>query len=488
MQESKLIVTLKLLKKEEIEGVARLLASELLLKGSAKRDCESLLNFLLPFYPDFEDDVLLKENVLDIIFKDSNSKINRLEKTMSALLQVIEYYIVHFVIEQSFEPMRFNLELSKFYKEKGMPLRSEPFLLKVTQGLNNQSNHLEPAYYYWNNQHNEERISINQAKKENTNSEQYVELFYANFEYGILLSIESLAKVVFLQRQFTTSTERALFDLDDTIKRNTSLNNNPLIKLYFLALWMFKNYREEIFNNLLFEFNELFDEFYHKLKDKEAYFLSGIRRVCIAAMHNFYFNEHSNMLTLNNYKSDLTKGLLFGEGYIHSSTASNIVNTSLKLKENDWVKYFLENYSDKIGFQHENREAIVQFCWAQYYFAEKQYDKAEENTNVYLENISYFITTRRMKIKIYFERKEYWVLESELEAFKIYLYRQYKQKNAIKEDTFIANNSFVDALKQIYHLMYSFNATKKKNLIAKLETGKYSEQDWLLEKAKQLKG
>jgi hypothetical protein len=488
MHESKLIATLKLLKKEEIEGIVRLLASELLIKGSNKRDCETLFNYLLLFYPNFDDDALLKEKTFQKIFKDSDSKINRLEKTMSALLQIVEYYIVHFVIEQNYETLRYNLILSQYYREKDLPQRSESFLLKAEAELKVKNKALEPEYYYWQNEVNEEKISIRQVKGEKISSDLYAILLNSSIEYSILYSIKSLVSVVFKQLIFDDNMEQLLTDLDKIIKKNEDLNSNVIIKLYLLGLWMQRKFKDNDFYTLLQEYEQLFDKNYKKIEISTAYTFSTIKRICVTLRHNYQFDNESLLLVLNSYKKDLETGFVFINDLMYSATADNIVRYALKLKQNDWVKYFLETYSDKIGFKHENREEIVRFCWAQYYFAEKQYAKAEENTNVYYENIFYFITCRRVQIKIYFERKEYQVLESELEAFKIYLYRQYKQKKEISEDFFIVNNNFVDALKQIYHLQFSFNATKKKNLIEKLESGKYSEQDWLSEKVKLLKG
>jgi hypothetical protein len=129
----------------------------------------------------------------------------------------------------------------------------------------------------------------------------------------------------------------------------------------------------------------------------------------------------------------------------------------------------------------------MKLCWSFYYFAEKDYDKAEQITLVHFNEVLYHIATRRIRIKLFFEREEYDLMYSELDSLKVYLYRQFKQKQSILEEHFEANNNFVDYLKNIYLLIYEKNTIKKDKLFDKLNTNKCSDKDWLLEKANLIK-
>lgn len=484
MQDSKLINTLKLVSAEDLKGIKNLVSSELLIKGSYRKECEDLFLFIINYYPLFDDASLDKSNVLHIIFKGSDSKVNRLEKTMTNLLHIVEYYIAHFVRSNSYDNVKINLELSTFYRENKMPQRSEPFLQKARNILQEETTRLNVEYYYWLDKLNAEKIATIRANGEKISIDQHSDLFASSFEFSILLTVENFAKTTLLKFQLD---EDFFNDLSTIITKNERLSQNVLIRLNLLLLWLFKTIREEGFLAHLQAFEALFDSNFSIIHTDSVSFFSSAKRACLSARHNFFFNNESLNLLVNNYKKDLALGFLLTEGYIQASTAINIVNNALKLKQNEWVKDFLNQYEHCIGLQYENRKEILNYCWSQYYFAERIYDKAEALCNIYYENIIYLITTKRLQIKIRFQKKEYMILESEIEAFKVYLHRQLKHKKTISEDFFTLNNSFVDAVKQIYALTLNPNPDKKDRLFQKIQKGKYSDQDWLLEKLSETK-
>jgi hypothetical protein len=173
-------------------------------------------------------------------------------------------------------------------------------------------------------------------------------------------------------------------------------------------------------------------------------------------------------------------------GVLLGKTVINLVTFAFKQKDSAWIFSFLNKWEHQIGMP-ENRAEILNYCWATYYFLIKDYDKAESLLTFDYTDIGYLLYCRRMRLKILYEKKDEYLLSYEINAFKLYVFRQFK-KEGINKNIFEFNNHFIDALKQIINLENSSpTVSKKEKIYTKLLDLKSADKEWLLEKTGEIK-
>lgn len=481
MFNSKLINSLKILSAKEFEGIEELLETNLLLKGSYKHECVSLFAFLKHYFPDFQHRDLEKDVVLKHLYP-SGAKINRLEKAMTALLHIVEYYIIHFLKKDKFLEVSNQLTLASFYRERKQFARSEAAYKKAISSLDDSKETIDTEYFYWKSLLAEEAVAFDDIRGE-LNKEHILEKFDRMNEYAVLKLLEQLCKTV-LKRSYFEAHELAFFEkLNEIIDSQPICQSNILIRLHQLELKMFCAYLEDKFVFLYEDYLRVFLENSHLFDTKIVYSFAARERTCLVYRYTKQPNEQNLRYLFDTYKRHLDNGALLLNGRIHSSAAINIMNYSLRLDERSWLRVFLDKWKEKLGAHDDNNEEVRRFCYAMYYFAEKQFPQAEDNILPHYENILLLLITRRLKIKIHFERNEFNRMFHEIDAFKIYLFRNVKTKKGLPNAHFEWNNNFITILKKIYALKFKKNKNDKQRLIERIQTSHCSDKEWLLDKA-----
>jgi hypothetical protein len=124
----------------------------------------------------------------------------------------------------------------------------------------------------------------------------------------------------------------------------------------------------------------------------------------------------------------LDAGILFREGRLTQWDFKNLVSLGLRLEEFDWIKNFMEQYSDRLAPEH--RENVRSFNQANLEFHLGNFDRTlsllqeVEFTDVY-----YHLDSKALLLKTYYQTGEWDSLQSLIEAFKVYL----KRNRAISE-------------------------------------------------------
>ena len=489
MNQSKLLNTIKILAKNELQGVKELLDTNLLLKGAYKKECIDLFNYIMRYVDNFEHQDLAKAVALKRVFPDSpQSKVNRLEKTMTALLHVVEYYIIHFLKQDKYKEIQDNHTLAAFYRERKQFSRSDNTFQRAKISLQEKENVIDTDYYYWKCLMAEAVVDYEDIKAKGLSKENILALFDSLNEHSILKTLEWLSKVV-LKRQYFEDYDLAVFHrLDAIIDKQEIYKKNPLLRLYQLELWMFITILEERFVPYYEEYTQLFIESQLNLDPYLVYSFATRERTRLVHRYTTQPNEQNLRFLFDTYNRHLATGVLLLNGRIHSNAAVNLINYAIKLKEITWVKLFLEEWEDKIGTYDDNNSEVLALCWAMYYFANKQYKKVEENIAINFENIFYGLNAKRFRIKIHFERSEFDQMYQEVEAFKVYLFRTIKPKKGLSQAHFTWNNNFITLLKQLYTLKFNPNSIKKKQLRERITNKVCSDKEWLMEKIEELKG
>ncbi len=174
------------------------------------------------------------------------------------------------------------------------------------------------------------------------------------------------------------------------------------------------------------------------------------------------------------YLAGLENEVLLENNTMSVFTYQNIHLLASKLGEFDWVELFLQKY--KAFLPAEQRENHYNFNIAQYYFRTKNYPKAMVLLQtIEFSDILHNLDARKMLLVMYYDLKEYDAMDSLMESFKTYLYRQ--------KDLSYHKESFTNLLRfsKKLLLLNTMNKTEKEVFRQEIENCNIlAEKSWLL--------
>ncbi len=174
------------------------------------------------------------------------------------------------------------------------------------------------------------------------------------------------------------------------------------------------------------------------------------------------------------YMWGLSEGILLDKGYVSKYTFKNIITLCLKSEEKYKADDALNNLA--IYLPTANAEKILNYNKARIYFTKKEY----EQSMGLLRTIEYDdlldeLDGRRMLMRIYFEKKEWIVLDSFLVSFEAFIRRQ---KSLGYHKDFYLN--LVKYVKRAMGLHRMKPETKKKLIHNIKANDQVNDKQWLL--------
>ncbi len=482
MENSKLLETLSAFTAEELQDLKLFLHSPYFQKGGISEDEIKLFAYLQKQHPRFDKKAIDKQKVFAVLYPDTKLIKGKLEKKMSALFHHIQRYIIQRTWEGREQPVRKLLLLSHFYQERKTPRLYRLIIEKIRKAL--QANPQKDKIHYLNEfivqSEISEHQSLNTTRKEDLNlptTLRSLDIFYLakKLEYSCgLLSTNKSHRLKEIQGDLSW-----LGNIDTAWPQQDYLEI-PLIKTYFKAFSFLQNRDDtQAHQDLLLLLKE------HKAalsKDD----LKALRTLC----RNFSIYQHNQgnkeylKRTVLLYQEDLKDGLLYHQNGLLPSTIRNMVSLGLKQKQYDWVYQLLEDHKDRIvGTQYPKE--VYQFNLAHYFFELQDYEQTLNHLADHYEDLYYQIAARRLEIKVHFEEDSP-LLESKMDAFKVFIYRLAKEK--LPELPRRGNKNFFNALRQIINPATEVNLQRAERLIIKIQQQQIIvEKEWLLEKIEGLK-
>lgn len=192
------------------------------------------------------------------------------------------------------------------------------------------------------------------------------------------------------------------------------------------------------------------------------------------------YRKQSNSEYLFHYFNLITKqldeGYLYFEGKIVASALRNIAHSGLRLGAFDKVREILENHPpERIGATRYPVE-FHSLNMANYYFAIKNYEKADEHL-VYcnFENVHFSIQAEILLVKIYFETESD-LLDPRIKALLQKVRRAKIAKN--HKDLYL---NFLNKLVLVIKYGWDKRSPKRSKLIEEIQqTPGLLEKEWLL--------
>lgn len=255
--------------------------------------------------------------------------------------------------------------------------------------------------------------------------------------------------------------------IEEYLKKQEKLD--PLIAVYFqLYLTTKNNNDKKDFNKLLITFRENSD----KIDPDE---LRTIYVATINAIMRKTRNEPDTYreLTFDFYVEGIRNKALFSDGVLSQWTYKNVVKLGIYLERFDWVENFINDHL--IYLSPKARDNAYYANAAELAFAQCNYDLTLELLNkLRTNNFRYYLSTKILRIKVFYEQGDLDAFESNVSTFLIYLLRRKDLAVEVRENC----QNFCNMIQHITKM----NTEKKKIKISeKLNTPHpLAEKEWLL--------
>jgi len=474
MLDSKLISMFQTLTKRELQRFEEYIQSPFFNKNEKVLH---LFDIIKEDYPKCNSRQLEKSIVFKRLFPKKKQQDSSLRALMSLLTKLLEDFFAHIEYEESGNLKdRLKLEafstrhLDKIFDKSYLNLKKQ--LTKTRQDIDSfyHSFRLVDIVFKYN------------TGKGNRKPNDGLQEVMSNLDiYYVTSKLKYTCATITRQNVLDKQYELHLLDEVLQLVKHPFLQDIPLIQVYYnmCLLW------------LTVENSEIY---YTKVKELisihfDAIAISEIRPIYVNLTnyctqqsklgHSEYVKELFFL-----YKEMLDKKMLWMDvdyKYISPHHYKNLVTVGLRVQEYDFIEQFIHQYKKALEPMHQ--EWIYNYALALLSFELKKYDDAKGYL-LRVEFLDYYyqIAYKVLLIKCYYELNENSVLQSSVEAFRIFLMRQ----KSISQVNRAGYQNFVNLTKRL--LRIKSGGTKKlvnlrTEILAEKQIG---ERQWLLQKIDEL--
>ena len=410
MKNNKAIHILKTLSTWERRSLEEFLHSPAFNK---KNEILSLWEILQKEAPDYEGEVLHRENIFPIIWPDKSYQERKLRHLFSDLTGLIESWLCWKALQED-DILQHRL-LSQIYETRHLPKYQQEKLRRREQALEKEADqHAE--YYTHALQLEEDRYFSTQDKRKDAYPVDQVLLALDRMYLTKKLKYSSER----INRANIFQEEYRLFLTNEMLKVLPEFPelHGPMSRLY-----------EKIYRMLTDD--EAGEQHYHQLKE----LLTGEQLVNSDELSFIYFfaiNFCIKQLNLGKhpfqqeafemYREAADRGLLFDDGNLSEDHYKNLVTLGTRQGEYEWTRSFIEEY--KVWLPEEEAENAFTYNLAYLSFAEKKYALVKRLLRkVEFANVFYQLGAKTILIRTYYEEEEWESLMYLLNSFQRYLRR-----------------------------------------------------------------
>lgn len=485
MKEVRLIEIIKTFSEEEIKLFRKFLTSEF---TKSRRNTDTMFEYIIQYRPEYDSQDLDNEVIFLKIFPGEKFDGKKISNLLFDLTRIAKDFLIYKnVSEDEIESM---LCLSREYYRRN--ILKDNFTL-----LRNVESKLVPGFSSTSNYFSRFRqLSFlkNACFTENNDFDKSIE---SETEYFMV----SATQFIFDYVQFLTSKRPALathgkelenhftktigkcFDIDKliTLTEKEEYLSASLISLHYRRL---KTIEEPDNTEHYKSFKEYFYKTMDKLNREEKFYLfTHLQNYCVDKIRKREegfleegFEIYQSMLENNAYSASENE-------YMEILTFRNIIFFAKMLKKSEWLKTFIEKYSEVVNPDY--REDMRNFSFAIYFFDLKDYDSALHHISKKFNHEFFLFKTdlKNLTLRIYYELNYIEPAFSLVDSYKHFL-------SSTKDISDMHKNDFQNFLKHFYSLLKIKSGQGKetpgfvKSLIEKEQ--KIINKEWLLEKAAEL--
>lgn len=125
---------------------------------------------------------------------------------------------------------------------------------------------------------------------------------------------------------------------------------------------------------------------------------------------------------LDLYLESIDKKLVYIDGHLSPWTFKNVVKLGLKLDRIDWTEAFIVKHAPELAAAF--RDNAYHYNLADLYFWKQSFNEAQQHLHeVSFTDIHYTLDSKVLFLKIFYEKRDWEVLLSQVAAFRMYLRR-----------------------------------------------------------------
>lgn len=479
MKENKILSALTGLSKYELNSFNKFLHSPYF---NVNKSLTEYYNILEEFIKTDQTELLTNEGIWSQLYSGEAYNNQRFLKLSSDLVTLLE----DFIAEEEYRTMR---SLRACHKLAGAGRRN---LNKLYNGILGDIARLDrqelnqSSEFYLNKYQIEKNIFSLKSENEKKN-----EKFIINTEINIQ-NISTNLDVFYVAEKLrlycTLLTWKKMYKLD-IVMDNMELvlhlskiepyNNIPSIMMYNT---MQSTYADENNASNYFKLKELIQKYIHLFpEDEQKEIYATAISYCVNKVNkgDFTFQKETFFI----YKETIENDNLLIGGIISQTDFRNVIFFALRVNEFDWAENFIYEYSQYLDPKYKDN--AVEFSLARLEFYRKNFGKVLDHLNkVSYDDVWYTLGTKALQIASYYELDEFDVLESHLQAFKMYIRRE-KSLTKDRKDTYLNLIKFSSALTKIN----AKDKAKVQKLKEEIENTKgVVSKPWLLEKVEEMIG
>ncbi len=461
----------------------------MILRSFKEKDLDKLEDFLASPYFNKKGEALLlaqyliknalnsseqisKEAIYAAIFPQKEYENSRLRRVLKHLYMLLEKFIS---IEMGImkDVLKQKIELLKYYRDQDLSVLFEKTHQQLVEDKEAIKTKTEEDYWslYWTAIEYFYQAPTNEKRLRRAGD--YLQEFY------LLSSLKLLCHHASLSHSIGKGEEMVFkeYVLAEVQKENVT---DTIKNYYAIFLFLENSDREDSFEEL----KALLQDKYLEREDKKLFydFAFNICVVQINKGNDSYYRKYFEL-----YFQGLEEGILYVHGYLFPPTVKNIVTVGLRLGELDVTEQFLNDYKEK--FNPKVRDDLYNYNMAHVFFFQKNYDKALDYLEKVLskykdvffkEDVFFKIDAQRLKVKIFYEQKEFILCKNYLDSFRISMIRKTVSKSH-KE----TNRNFINLLKYLINTQYKDKKRLRKLETKVKETERVADKLWLMEKVEE---
>ena len=246
--------------------------------------------------------------------------------------------------------------------------------------------------------------------------------------YFLSQKLKFLVGMLDREKQLSVKYQHHMMPEVRTYVERENFESIPPIVLYYTTLQTLTEEQSSEYFLQLKELLVVYKDQFPRTEIKEFFYCAI--NYCINKIRSGEKDYTADLVEL--YEKGLQQEVLLEEGKISPWTFKNVVKLSLGLGRFDWVEQFVKSNYEKLDKQF--REEALHFSLADLNYHRKNYDDSLFHLNqVEFSDIYYWLDGKVMLLKIYHENNETEALLSLIQSFRIYLKRNKRLSDNIKE-------------------------------------------------------
>lgn len=373
------------------------------------------------FYPDLEHEQLNKEQVYPFVFPNEPFDDRKLRAMMALTTRLVEQYLVweelnndKFLVQQLLLRAMGDRSKEKLYRKQ----------LDKLYGLQGLDQHKDVQFYFRQHQLEEENYNYAVRKKDPTIGKSLSEMISNLDIYYLSKRLRYSCEILNRKSILDEAYDQQLLDTILGYLSSSQMMEVPIIAIYYQILLTFIDAEDDKHYGKLGELISAHAALFPQAENKVIY--GYAMNYCIKKIntgHNEYLDEVFRL-----YKLLLQHDIIFEGKYMSEWDYKNIVTVGLRLNETEWTEDFINKYKEHLSPSARENAYIYNKANLSYY--KKDYKSTMRLLQqVEFTDDSYLLSSRSLLIKSFYELEEWGLLQSQAEAFRLFLRRSKKISN-----------------------------------------------------------